>query len=110
MDEKRSLKGGYIGSVGVHERYRGAGYMKKLMDMAISDAMEKGYDFIGLGGQRQRYNYWNFERCGMNRSFYLTGTNVRHCMKDVDESDIVISEIMAGNFTGGEVHRWGGRW
>lgn len=93
MDEKRSLKGGYIGSVAVHERYRGEGYMKNLMNMAIADAKEKGYDFLALGGQRQRYNYWDFERCGMNRSFYLTGTNVRHAMKNVDESGIVIREI-----------------
>ena len=93
MDEAHSLQGGYIGSVAVHERYRGEGHMKVLMDMAVEDAKAKGYDFIGLGGQRQRYNYWNFERCGMNRFFFLTGTNVRHAMKDVDESGIVITEI-----------------
>ena len=93
LDREFSLKVGLIGSVAVHEKSRGAGHMKKLMDMAIEDARKHGCDLLALGGQRQRYGYWDFEPGGVCRTFTLSLSNVRHAMKDQDEKGIFIREI-----------------
>lgn len=74
------LQGGYIGSVSVHGQARGQGHMRRLMDMQLQAARERGYDFIGLGGQRQRYGYWGFEKCGAGLRFSVSAANVRHAL------------------------------
>lgn len=54
-----------IGTVSVHPKARGKGYMRALMARAIADAKADGTDLLFLGGQRQRYGYYGFEECGM---------------------------------------------
>ena len=76
----RPLRGGYIGSVAVHPRFRGAGIMRSLMAMQIAKARAREYDFMALGGQRQRYRHYGFETsCGVVR-FSLNRSNARHDM------------------------------
>lgn len=58
-----------IGSVSVHPRARGKGYMRALMARAIADAREDGTDLLFLGGQRQRYGYYGFEEAGIRFEF-----------------------------------------
>lgn len=77
---ENTLRGGYIGSVSVHPRFRGKGYMKGLMQMLIEDANRKGYDFMSLGGQRQRYQHFGFERYGCGFSFSMDQANARHAL------------------------------
>ena len=74
------LKAGYIGSVSVHPRFRGKGYMKELMAMQISEAKRQGMDFMALGGQRQRYQYFGFSLYGGEISFSVTRANARHAL------------------------------
>ena len=81
MGEADELKVGYIGSVSAHPRDRGAGHMKALMAMQLEEARRRGYDLLALGGQRQRYGYWGFERGGAQLSFSLNEANVRHALK-----------------------------
>jgi len=76
------LKIGYVGSVSVHPYDRGAGHMKKLMQLIIDDAQGK-YDLLVLGGQRQRYQYFGFEQGGICLRFTVRDTNVRHALADV---------------------------
>ena len=97
LDRELSLKVGLVGSVAMHEKSRGAGHMKKLMDMAIEDARTKGFDLLALGGQRQRYGYWDFEPGGVCRTFKLSLSNVRHAMKNQDAQSISIREITDEN-------------
>lgn len=75
-----ALKCGYIGSVSVHPRFRGKGYMKELMRMQIEEARRQGFDFMSLGGQRQRYQYFGFVRYGDTIHFYLNQANARHAL------------------------------
>ena len=91
------LKGGYVGSVSVHERDRGMGHMKALMEMHIHLARENGYDFLALGGQRQRYGYWGFEKHGGVVSFSFNGANVRHAMGAWDGEGISLDKVGAGD-------------
>lgn len=94
LNDRLSLSAGLIGSVSVHEKSRGEGHMKKLMAMAIEDGKKKGLDLLILGGQRQRYAYWDFEMGGLSRVFTLTHNNVRHAMKNVDDSKVSIRKII----------------
>ena len=88
-----SLKAGYIGSVSVHPRFRGNGYMKELMAMQISEAKRQGLDFMALGGQRQRYQYFGFSVYGSEISFSVTKANARHALpKDAPFSFVPAEE------------------
>lgn len=76
------LRGAYIGSVAVHPRFRGAGHMQALMQMQIDAARARGNDFLALGGQRQRYSHYGFEKaCGEVR-FTLNRSNARHALPE----------------------------
>lgn len=99
----KTLKIGYVGSVSAHPYDKGAGHMKKLMDLMVSDAQDK-YDLLALGGQRQRYQYFGFECGGAKLRFDVNSANVRHALKDVacrmrlreiTENEPVLSEIHA---------------
>ncbi|MBR0462966.1 MAG: GNAT family N-acetyltransferase [Clostridia bacterium] len=89
----KTLKAGCVGTVSVHPYARSEGHMKRLMSDMISDAQNKNYDMLILGGQRQRYNYFGFEKAGYQYSYNITRTNVRHALGDVDPSGIRFFEI-----------------
>lgn len=89
----QTLKAGMLGTVSVHPYSRGEGYMKKLMDMAVSDMKAEGYAFSALGGQRQRYEYFGYEPCGAQLDFTVTATNVRHYLGKNQENGISFTEI-----------------
>lgn len=74
-----------IGTVSVHPKSRGEGYMKKLLDWVSKDLLQEGMAFSVLGGQRQRYAYYGYEPTGTAYRFTLTKTNVRHVYKGVDQ-------------------------
>lgn len=72
------LKAGMLGTVSVHPYARKQGYMKRLMEMAVADMRAEGYAFSALGGQRQRYEYFGYEPCGVQINFTVTSTNIHH--------------------------------
>ena len=74
---------GYIGSVAVHPRFQKQGHMRALMALQAEHARQTGFDFMALGGQRQRYNYHGFEKAGLGLHFSVNAANVRHALKDV---------------------------
>ncbi len=67
-----------IGNVAVHPYHRSKGYMKVLMNMALEDMIKDGVDISVLGGRRQRYNYFSYEKTGSTYSFTLNNDNMRH--------------------------------
>ncbi len=67
-----------IGSVCVHPYHRNLGYMKTLMQLAHEAITASGADFSCLGGQRQRYQHFGYDRCGQSVEFTLNKANVRH--------------------------------
>ena len=67
-----------IGGVCCHPRARNQGYMQRLMDHAVAAMREEGYHLSYLGGQRQRYGYYGYEKCGIAYNLNLSKTNVRH--------------------------------
>lgn len=93
VDERCSLKVGYVGSVSVHPCSRGAGHMKALMKRVISESEAQGYDLLALGGQRQRYGYFGFENGGTHLTFSIGAANIRHTMKSVNAENVRIRLI-----------------
>ena len=87
------LKIGYVGSVSVHPYARGEGHMKKLMHMMLEDAEKEGYDLLALGGQRQRYQYFGFERGGAKLCFTVNQSNIRHALPNTEGRRITVREI-----------------
>lgn len=77
LGEGEALSLGYLGTVATHPMERGKGYMKQLMRMSIDRAREAGLDMVVLGGQRQRYNHYDFEKCATVLSFQLYAENLR---------------------------------
>jgi predicted N-acetyltransferase YhbS len=78
------LKVAGIGAVSTHPKSRGAGHMKALMHHCVSSMREQGCQLSYLGGQRQRYGYFGYERCGHVLQFNLTQANLRHCFGQLD--------------------------
>ncbi|MCL2512610.1 MAG: GNAT family N-acetyltransferase [Oscillospiraceae bacterium] len=70
-----------IGNVAVDKKCRGAGYMKLLMNQSAELSKERGTDFLVLSGQRQRYQYFGYERAGSARGFEISQNNLRHTLR-----------------------------
>lgn len=82
-----------IGNVAVHPRHRSKGYMKDCLRAAMKSMMEAGADFSDLGGQRQRYGYFSYEKASSERGFLITATNLRHAFGDAPLKELVFKEI-----------------
>lgn len=67
-----------IGNVAVHPYSRSKGYMKALMNAAAADMIADGVDMSVLGGRRQRYNYFGYDKLGATYAFSLVDDNIRH--------------------------------
>lgn len=82
-----SLKVFGIGTVSVHRYARNKGYMKLLMDKAMDEMSEEGFDMAVLGGQRQRYEYWGFTPCGTTINVNFNRSNLKHDNFDEEKYD-----------------------
>lgn len=84
-----------IGGVSTHPKSRGAGYMKLLMKHCLRTMREHGCQISYLGGQRQRYAYFGYERCGHVMRFTFSQANVRHTFGDTDTG--IHFELLTGD-------------
>ncbi len=74
----RPLKHAGIGGVSTGRDFRRLGLMKRVMDHVVQAIREEGYALSYLGGQRQRYRYWGWERTGLTLRARLCHANLRH--------------------------------
>jgi len=81
-----------IGNVSVHPYARSKGYMKTLMGMSLDAMKESSADITILSGQRQRYNYFSYEQCGISYAAHLTRANMRHAFGD-SKAPFTIKEV-----------------
>lgn len=86
-----------LGNVAVHPFSRSKGYMRKLMEMSIEDMIADGVDFSALGGRRQRYNYFSYERGGKTHIFSFNEDNMRHTFGKVREHRFEIKKVCAND-------------
>ena len=73
-----TLKARGIGNVAVHPYERSRGFMKKLMNLALEDMVKEGVAMSVLGGRRQRYRYFSFDKLGSRFSMSINDDNIRH--------------------------------
>ena len=71
-----------IGGVAVHPDHRRRGHMRVIMDSLLPVMRERGCQLSYLGGQRQRYGYWGWERCGSQLRASISRPCVTHGLKD----------------------------
>lgn len=82
-----------IGNVAVHPYARSRGYMRDLMGMAVNDMIASGADYSDLGGRRQRYGYFSYEKAEPVWEFHIDRTNVRHCLSALPIREISFREV-----------------
>ncbi len=93
-----------VGNVAVHPDHRSKGYMKDAMKKSLDDMIEDGIVLSTLGGRRQRYQYFGYDKAGTAYSFSISRDNLRHVYGDLsapfkarivtDPADPVIDEIL----------------
>jgi hypothetical protein len=72
------LKVAGIGGVCSHPVLaRGAGYIQVLMNHVIDRMHADGVHLSFLGGIRQRYAYYGYDKCGLSTTFSINRSNVR---------------------------------
>lgn len=69
-----------VGAVSVHPYARRNGHMRRLMQSALEDMRRDNVDLSCLGGQRQRYQYFGYERAGVQTRFVVEPANLRHVL------------------------------
>lgn len=94
-----------VGNVAVHPDHRHKGYMKLAMNQAIADMVKDGIVLSTLGGRRQRYQYFGYDKAGPAYHFSISRDNIRHTYGDApapfavrtvtDPADPAIDEIIA---------------
>jgi predicted N-acetyltransferase YhbS len=72
------LKVGGIGGVSTHLAHRDKGYMSLLMNHCVDYMKEQGCHLSYLGGQRQRYGYAGYEKCGQKLQLPVDKRNLKH--------------------------------
>ena len=87
-----------VGNVATTPDYEGRGFMRKLMMVAMEELTQIGADASRLGGLRQRYNNYGYDKCGSIYQFILSGRNVDKCLPDF-ESDLIFEKILPDNHT-----------
>ena len=85
-----------IGGVATHANDRGTGLMRTLMPHCVAQMRAQGYHLSYLGGQRQRYLYFGYERCGLKTSYSLSRTNLKHCFAAAPDLHLVPIEADDG--------------
>ncbi len=78
-----TLKLAGIGGVCTLSDYRGQGLMRALMERCVADMRSEGIHLSWLGGERQRYAYHGYEKCGNVCQYSLRRANFRHAELEV---------------------------
>ena len=89
VTEDHLLKIGYIGSVSTHPKARGQGHMKALMQMLLEQARARQMDFLALGGQRQRYGHYGFEKGCAQAVLTVTRKNMSAALNPAENMRLV---------------------
>ena len=86
-----------IGNVAVHPRSRSKGYMKDCMGMALRDMIADGVDYSALGGQRQRYQHFGYERAGEEYAISVDRGNTRRAFEGVPLPEYELRDVNAAD-------------
>ena len=74
----QTLKCRSVGNVAVHPYAASRGFMKTLLHRAVDEMVADGVVLSSLGGRRQRYNYFSYDKTGTSFRFTVNSDNMRH--------------------------------
>ena len=74
----RTLRIAGIGGVSTEPALRGTGLMSKMMIRIKQVIRDQGYPLSFLGGQRHRYRYFGWDRCGLSLKAHISPACVKH--------------------------------
>ena len=94
-----------IAGVSTLPEYRGLGLMSQLMRHCVEAIRNDGFHLSWLGGQRQRYGYFGYERCGLSYTHRLSTANLKHALpenpalsvrslREADQGDIEFAKAL----------------
>lgn len=86
-----------VGNVAVHPDYRSRGYMKMTMNAALDGMVADGVVLSALGGRRQRYQYFSYDRAGTSHHFSFNRDNLHHGFGDMSAPFAVRSVTEEGD-------------
>lgn len=89
----KSLTCAGIGSVSVHPYFRGNGYMRQLMHMALSEMKAENVSMSLLSGRRHRYQYYGYEKGGLRYTYRFIKDAFRHCRKNFPDKKLTAVRI-----------------
>ena len=85
-----------VGNVAVHPEARSKGYMKATMNAALEDMIRDGIALSTLGGRRQRYQYFSYDKAGPCYTYSVARDNIRHVYGSLD-APFTLKEIVDAN-------------
>jgi len=92
------LKVGGIGGVATHLNERNSGMMRSVMEACINTMKQEGYHISCLGGQRQRYNYYGYEKSGSATRYTISTRNVKHYAKTKSLIELKFEMLLPTDF------------
>ena len=87
------FKASGIGAVSTHPEDRKGGLMRQLMLAVLAEMETEQIALSVLGGQRQRYGYYGYEKAGTLLRFNVSKTNLRHARPDLAGSRYRFSRL-----------------
>ena len=84
-----------VGGVSVDPDHRRSGLMRLLMNAAVDEIRSGGYELSYLGGQRQRYRYFGWERSGLRYTARLDPVNLAHEFRDAASHGLTLTRVDA---------------
>lgn len=88
-----TLKCAGIGGVSTSQEARGKGYMKSLLNHVAALIDEQGYHLSWLGGQRQRYRHFGWERGGQNVFARIGPRGMKHEKRLIENARIELRAL-----------------
>lgn len=86
-----------VGGVSVAAEYRNRGLMSQLLAHLADEATQQNCDLMYLGGQRQRYQRFGWEKAGCELQYYLTQSNVERTSLLDQAKHIAVQSISAAD-------------
>ena len=101
----RLLRVAGIGGVSTDPDCRRQGLMQRLMEHAVELIGHQGYDLTMLGGQRQRYRHFGWEKAGLSLVFQINPKNIEHDIAGRSHAALKIEPLPDDDQTLAELRR-----
>jgi len=93
----RELLFATVGNMATHPKWEGKGFMSALYEASIEELNRIGAHAARLGGKRQRYGRFGYERAGALYSYQFTEKNASYLPINDAYADVTFRKVTAGD-------------